>query len=184
MKLRFAAVALLAVMTAAGVAARQNQPAVKASNGLPQGFRGEILTDLEDVEDKLVALARAVPAAKYSWRPAAGVRSVSEVYMHVAGGNYYLATFLGVQPPAGIPKDLEKIRDKERVLTELQRSFDHVRSVVKAMSDADLEKSVTMFGQATTERRVLSTILYHLHEHLGQSIAYARSNRVAPPWSR
>jgi uncharacterized damage-inducible protein DinB len=184
MKLRVAAVVLLAGLSATGVWGRQNQPAVKPANGSPAGFRGEFLTDLADVEDKLTSLARAVPGTKYAWRPAPGVRSVSEVFMHVAGGNYYLATFLGVQPPAGLPKDLEKIADKQRVLAELQKSFDHVRAVARTMSDADLEKSVTMFGQTTTQRRVLSTVLYHLHEHLGQSIAYARANRVVPPWSR
>ena len=149
-----------------------------------KGFRAEFLHDLDDVQKKILDLAAAVPAEKYSWRPAEGVRSVSEVYMHIAGGNYFLATFVGAQPPATAPKDIEKITDKAAVLAELRKSFDHVRTVVNNTPDDQLEKSVNMFGQATSERNVFVTILAHLHEHLGQSIAYARMNGVVPPWSR
>ena len=148
------------------------------------GLRADLLSDLDDVQKKVMQLATAIPASKYSWRPGRGVRSVSEVYMHIAGGNYFLATFLGVQPPATMPKDIEKITDKQKVLAELQKSFDHLRSVAKTINPADLEKPVTMFGNPTTQRGVYSTIMNHLHEHLGQSIAYARINGIVPPWSK
>lgn len=150
----------------------------------PTTFKDEFFADLDDVQKKITDLATAVPAEKYAWRPAEGVRSVSEVYMHIAGGNYFLGTFLGVQPPADMPKDFEKIADKQKVLAELAKSFEHVRTKAKTMTPAELEKAVTMFGQHTTERGVYSTILNHLHEHLGQSIAYARMNGVTPPWSK
>jgi len=148
------------------------------------GFKAEFFADLDDVQKKITDLATAVPAEKYGWRPADGVRSVSEVYTHIAGANYFLATFLGVQPPATMPKDIEKITDKQKVLAELQKSFDRLRAVAKNMTQADLEKPVTMFGNATTQRGVYVTMLNHLHEHLGQSIAYARINGVVPPWSK
>ena len=147
-------------------------------------FKGEFFNDLDEVQKKITDLATAVPAEKYAWRPGEGVRSVSEVYMHIAGGNYFLMTFLGVQPPADMPKDIEKITDKQKVLAELHKSFEYLRGYAKNMSPADLEKPVTMFGQPTTERAVYSTILNHLHEHLGQSIAYARMNGIVPPWSK
>src|SRR6185436_6885941 len=144
----------------------------------PAGFKTEFFADLDEVQKKITDLAAAVPAEKYAWRPADGVRSVSEVYMHIAGGNYFLSTFLGVQPPADMPKDMEKITDKQKVLAELQKSFDRLRATAKNMTPADLDKPVTMFGNATTQRYVYTTILNHLHEHLGQSIAYARMNGV------
>jgi uncharacterized damage-inducible protein DinB len=155
--------------------------AAPALNG--KGFRSEFMADLDEVQDKITKLAAAVPAEKYAWRPGDGVRSVSEVYMHIAGANYFLATFVNVQPPSTMPKDIEKITDKKLVLTELQKSFDHLRMVVKNTPDADFDKQVMLFGKPTTERAVFSTILNHLHEHLGQSIAYARMNGVVPPWS-
>jgi uncharacterized damage-inducible protein DinB len=179
--------ALLAVLVCAlsvSATPQLQTPAKTQTNGNPKtGFRAEFLTNLDDVQEKILELATAVPAEKYGWRPGEGVRSLGEVFMHVAGGNYFLATFLGKQPPADMPKDLERITDKQRVVAELRRSFEHVRSVVLSESDADLEKSVRMYGTQTTHRGVFVAMLNHLHEHLGQSIAYARMNRVVPPWS-
>lgn len=153
-------------------------PAPKASS-----FRDEFLHDLDDVQKKVLDLAAAVPAEKYAWRPGDGVRSVSEVYMHIAGANYVLCTFLGVQPPADMPNEIEKITDKKRILAELQKSFDHVRSIARGTADADLEQPVKMLGSETTKRGIFVTILNHVHEHLGQSVAYARVNGIVPPWS-
>jgi uncharacterized damage-inducible protein DinB len=151
--------------------------------GVAKGFRAEFLTDLADLQKKSISLAKAVPADRYSWRPADGVRSISEVYTHMAGGTYFLATFLGEQPPADMPKDIEKITDKATVVAELQKSFEYIQVVMKKASDADFEKPVLMLGSPTTVRGVYVTILNHLHEHLGQSVAYARMNKVVPPWS-
>jgi uncharacterized damage-inducible protein DinB len=147
------------------------------------GFRAEFLADLDEVQKKILALADAMPAEKYAWRPAPGVRSVSEVYMHIAGGNYFLASFVGMKPPSYDTTKLEKITEKQRVLDELRRSFDHLRTAALMATDADLDKSVKMFGNDTTYRAAFVTALNHLHEHLGQSIAYARVNGVVPPWS-
>ncbi len=148
------------------------------------GFRAEFITDLNDLQKKCMGLANAVPADKYNWRPGQGVRSISEVYTHMAGGTYYLATFLGQQPPAGLPKDIEAITDKPRVMAELQKSFEYIRALIRKTSDADLDKPVSVLGSPTTVRGVYVMILNHLHEHLGQSVAYARMNKVVPPWSR
>jgi uncharacterized damage-inducible protein DinB len=145
-------------------------------------FQLEFTANLDEIQEKILSLAEATPADKFSWRPAPGVRSVSEVYMHIAGGNYFLSTFIGVKPPK-MTGDLEKtVTRKEDVLAELKRSFDHLRT--SAASVKDLEKPVKMFGNQTSQRGVLMTILSHLHEHLGQSVAYARMNGVVPPWSR
>src|SRR5712691_4789013 len=115
--MRAAIVAILILATTLPATARQQQPSAKPQASAPKltGFRAEFVADLDEVQDKITQLAAAVPAEKYGWRPASGVRSVSEVYMHIAGGNYFLATFVGVQPPADIPKDLEKITDKPAV---------------------------------------------------------------------
>jgi uncharacterized damage-inducible protein DinB len=150
------------------------------------GFRADFLVQLDDVSKKILDLAEAVPSDKYGWRPAPGVRSVSEVYMHVVGGNSYIPSFMGVKPMAGIERGMEKtVTDKARVVDMLKQSFAHVRSAVLATPDADLDKKVKIFGGAeASERAVIMIIGNHLHEHLGQSIAYARTNGVAPPWSK
>lgn len=146
--------------------------------------RAEILKDIDDVQGKITSLAKAVPEEKYGWKPADGVRSVSEVYMHIAGANYYLLTFIGVKPPEGIDmQGMEKVTEKAKVLAALDASFANLKKVVGGVTDADMDKVVKIFGQDRTQRAVLSLIVNHCHEHLGQSIAYARSNGVVPPWS-
>ncbi|MFL6248074.1 MAG: DinB family protein [Thermoanaerobaculia bacterium] len=163
----------------------QNAPksGAKAQASAPaNGFKAEFLTNLDEVQEKILELAESVPADKYNWRPGPDVRSTSEVFMHIAGGNYFLSTFLGMDPPK-MNGDIEKvITRKADVIAELKRSFDHLRNAVAETSD--LEKPVKMFGTQTTHRGVLVTILSHLHEHLGQSVAYARMNGIVPPWSR
>ena len=180
MKLLPSLLLILAIPSLAFAKTPQNAP--KASAPAPNGFRAEFLTNLDDVQDKILDLAESLPADKYSWRPGPDVRSTSEVFMHVAGGNYFLGTFLGAKPPK-MNGDIEKVITKKAdVIAELKRSFDHLRAAVNATTD--LEKPVKMFGTQTTNRGVLVTVLSHLHEHLGQSVAYARINGVVPPWSR
>jgi uncharacterized damage-inducible protein DinB len=105
--------------------------------------------------------------------------------MHVVVANYFLPSFMGVQPPPGIDRSTETgVTDKAKVVAMLRQSFDHVRTVVLKTPDADLDKSVKVFGgREMSERALIMTMGNHMHEHLGQSIAYARMNGVAPPWS-
>jgi uncharacterized damage-inducible protein DinB len=150
----------------------------------PTGYRAEVISDIEGIGKKLVDLATAMPAEKYAWRPAPGVRSVSEVYMHVVGANYLLPSFLGAKLPEGFDREMEKsVTDKAKVIEWLKKSIDNAKAAVSSASDADLDKKVKAFGREMTERRVLMIVQTHMHEHLGQSIAYARSNGIAPPWS-
>lgn len=177
MKVRIALIALL--LPTLAYAGPLNAPRTAPRT---TGFHSEFVANLDEVQAKLVELAEITPADKYSWRPAKDVRSISEVYMHVAGVNYFLASYLGTRAPQP-ERDLEKsVTRKAEVLVELRKSFDHLRA---AAAKADLEKQVKMFNNNTTSHRgVMMTALSHVHEHLGQSIAYARMNGVTPPWSR
>jgi uncharacterized damage-inducible protein DinB len=150
----------------------------------PSGFRGEFLTQWDDFSKKIVSLAEAMPVEKYSWRPGEGVRSVGEVFTHVAGGNFWFLQMIGVQPPAGVDtKRIDSLTEKEEIVEVLKESCEYVRQAVLNTSDADLNKPVKIFGRQGTVREVFFTIAAHQPEHLGQSIAYARMNGVVPPWT-
>ena len=178
MKVRIALFALLLPT----LAYARPQNTARPAPPKPTGFHAEFVANLDEVQEKLMELAESTPAEKYAWRPSKDVRSIGEVYMHIAGGNYFLSTFLGTPAPAP-GRDLEKsVTRKADVLVELRKSFEHLRTA--AARTNDLEKQVKMFGSTTSHRGVMMTILSHLHEHLGQSIAYARMNGVTPPWSR
>jgi uncharacterized damage-inducible protein DinB len=171
----------IALLTA-GVIGLASAAAGQAT-GAPKGVRADMLAQLDDAASKLEQLAGAIPEDKLAWRPAQGVRSVGEVLMHVSGGNYFIPTFAGVKAPADAPQG-ENAADRATAIAQMKRSFDHVRAAIRAASDADLDKPTTMFGMQTTYRNVYLTTITHAHEHLGQLIAYARSNGVTPPWSR
>ncbi len=151
------------------------------------GVRGSILFAIDQAQEKLIALANAMPAEKYGWRPGEGVRSVGEVFNHVASANYFFPTLWGGTVPAGVnPQTLEKEMsgDKAKTIETLQKSFDNVRQAILAVPEADLNRKIKIFGHDATVRDAMMVVVTHGHEHLGQSIAYARSNGVVPPWSR
>jgi uncharacterized damage-inducible protein DinB len=177
----FACLALPLLLIVAGSASVHAQEKGKQELG---GFRGEFLWQLDDGAKKLVSLAEAIPAEKYSWRPGEGVRSTSELFMHVAGANFWLPSLMGVPVPEGIDRGMEKtVTQKAEVMDHLQKSIQHLRNAVLNTADADLEKSMTIFDRESTVQGVLLLCLTHTWEHLGQAIAYARMNDVVPPWT-
>lgn len=174
--------ALLALTIPLAAAAQAAAGPAPAPAPAPGSLRAELLVQLDDAASKLERLATAIPQGKFTWRPAAGVRSVGEVLMHVVGANYYIAGLTGAAPAAAPPADTNVVQQAQ-IVDQLRRSFEHVRTGIRGMTDADLDKPVTMFGRQTTSRGVLLLTVTHAHEHLGQLIAYARANGVAPPWS-
>ena len=157
----------------------------KAAPAKPAGYRGEVLDQIADLEKKFTDLAEKEPQEKYSWRPGEGVRSIGEVYLHVTAGNYGIAGATGTPPPADVkPGELEKsTTEKAKIIAALKRSFAHVRQIVENIPDSDLDKQVKWGKGTRSVRFVLMFIVVHQSEHLGQSIAYARSNGIVPPWS-
>ncbi len=149
------------------------------------GARAEVLDQLKYFEQRYASLAEAVPTEKYTWRPAEGVRSIAEVYLHACAANYNLPRLFGTNPPTGLEiRGLEKsTTDKAKIIQTLHDSFAHIRGAVLSVSDADVDKKIKLFGQDNTYRGAMIFVLRHLGEHLGQSIAYARMNGVVPPWT-
>jgi uncharacterized damage-inducible protein DinB len=158
-----------------------------------QGLMGEMHRDVNEVQKKMVDLAKAMPESAYGWRPGAGVRSVGEVFLHVASDNYAIPIMMGKPAPAasGITSDYKttdvfehRKLTKDQIVAELDASFVHLHQAMGLTTDGNLNETIKFFGQDWTRQRAMVLTVTHLHEHLGQSIAYARSNNVVPPWSR
>ena len=181
-----ALVLLIACSTVVTLAQGEQTPkpaAAAATQAAAPSFRAEFLRILEDTEKKMVSLAEAIPQDKYSWRPMEGVRSVSEVYMHMAMSNFRLPGFLGIKSPVTVEPSLEKITDKAKVVEMLKQSFQHVRQAAMNTPEADWNKTVTFNGRNINTAEAFIRSAFGMREHLGQSIAYARTNRVVPPWT-
>jgi uncharacterized damage-inducible protein DinB len=152
------------------------------TEGLWQGYDGE----WGHVSRQLIALAEATPAEKFAWRPAPKIRSVSEVYMHIALANFYLLSVTGPKMPADMTSDdLEKtVTAKADVIAWLKRSLEAVKVAHLAVKPADLTRKVKVQGVDATVDGMYLRIIVHANEHMGQLVAYARMSGVVPPWSK
>jgi len=169
------AILMAVVLGAAGLHAQ-----VDTLEGLWQGYDGEWL----HVSRQLLALAEAMPAEKFAWRPAPGVRSTSEVFMHIVIANLGLLDVAGVKAPADLKMSLEKsVTAKADVIKWLQRSQDAVKANHAKATPADLQRKVKVNNRDATVDGMYLRIIVHANEHMGQLIAYARVNGVTPPWS-
>src|SRR5579871_3707713 len=166
------------VLIAASSTLAQNE---KYPEGIWQGYDGEWL----HVSQQLVELAEATPADKFAWRPAPGVRSTSEVYMHIAIANFWLLSVTGPKMPAELKEDSEKaITSKADVISWLKRSLDAVKTAHLAEAPKDLQRKVHVADRDATVDGMYLRIIVHANEHMGQLVAYARMTGVTPPWSQ
>jgi len=175
-----AAIALVALSSTAraqDVLTRDSAAAIKAS----------YLADLEVMRGKYMGLAEAFPADKYTWRPMDGVRSVSEVLMLIASEGYGFAPQAFGGKPAMTREEAQKlaaVTDKAQVIQHLTKAFAYAKQTIEAIDPGTLVARRSVFGRERTMPDVVLFVAGDMHEHLGQLIAYARTNRIVPPWSK
>ena len=197
LKLKLLSVLILAPI----LLSAQQKPDAKAAPAISP-IRQEILDGFDFGAREALALAKAVPEDKYSWRPMDGVRSFGEVFMHMAGSTYLFCSYAGVKAPEGPGHDLAMVytkrgfempdlfaaeaavKDKAKIIEIMDQAFQQGREMIRNMPDADLDKKIDFFGRPTTTRGMLIFMDTHLNQHVGQSIAYARVNHIVPPWSQ
>lgn len=167
------------------------------------GYRREVLMELDYAGAQLLALARAVPAEDYGWRPAEDARTFAAVLVHVAAGNLLLLAHAGAATPdvldlygeiegepvprlcAMIRKNRsleETVTAKAAVVDLLERSFVSVRDCWTEATEEELWATMDLLGQFETVRHLYLRMLAHSHEHMGQAIAYVRAMGYHVPW--
>jgi uncharacterized damage-inducible protein DinB len=155
--------------------------AQESLEGLWQGYDGE----WRHVSSQLIALAEATPEGKFAWRPAPGVRSTSEVYMHIVMANFYLLSVTGPKMPADLKEGMDKsVTSKAEVINWLKRSLEAVKHAHSGVASKDLERKVRIMDRDATVDGMYLRIIVHANEHMGQLVAYARMTGVVPPWSK
>lgn len=155
---------------------------VQAQDQLAQSTIQAVLTGNQA---QVIQLAEAFSEEQYNWRPSEGVNSVGEALLHVAGGNYYLASKMGFAPPEDVDMmNLGKITGKENIIAALKKSNEFVLDKITKVETASLNEEVDFGFAKMNKLGGLLAIMEHNGEHKGQLIAYARTNGVVPPWSR
>jgi uncharacterized damage-inducible protein DinB len=171
--------------TTRALAGSADTPASADHTAPSYDMKGQALLDLEAVQKKFVDLAYALPADKMTWRPAEDSRSFAEVFLHVAGERYGILSLMGTEPPAGFDgKTFEKsTTDKARIVEELNKSWEFTQKAINGMSNADFARLLPKLGPQANAGDVIYILVSDAHEHLGQSVAYARENGIVPPWT-
>ncbi|MGO9126546.1 MAG: DinB family protein [Terriglobales bacterium] len=178
---------LVAICLSAGTMGAWAQTSDAAADHTAPSYdmKGQSLADLQVVQKKFLDLANALPADKFSWRPAADSRSFAEVFLHVAGERYGILGLMGTASPAGFDgKTFEKsTTDRVRIVEELNKSWEFTQKAINGMSNADFAKLLPKLGPQANAGDVIYILVADAHEHLGQVVAYARENGIVPPWT-
>jgi uncharacterized damage-inducible protein DinB len=176
-----------------GLSAARNKPTQPANPSASEDktppsydMKAQALVDLQVLHKRMVELAQAIPADKYTWRPEAGTRSISEVFLHVTATNHNIPALM-----ASVTADETfKARgfetsttDKEKIVDELDKSFAYAEAAIQAMANADFARPEKKLGPDANSGDVIYILVTDNHEHFGQSIAYARMNGITPPWT-
>jgi uncharacterized damage-inducible protein DinB len=173
---------VFSVLIAAAMACAQPKQAAPKKENAKQEWGTGWMGEFNYTADEVVRLAEAVPASKYGWRPQDGVRSISEVYVHIAVAHLFFLNSAGVKVDMSkVTRDIEKkMVAKDEVVKFLK---DSIALVKENYPKLDLQKKVHFVDADTNIDGIMIHLLAHTNEHLGQSIAYARMNGIVPPWS-
>ena len=181
--------AVLAIPMAACEAQDDAATAQDAMGDLMSWHDGQV-ADFETMRDKFLALAEAFPEETWDWRPMEGVRSVHDVMALMVAEGYLFPSSWGASPAAGVEEGFGDVMgrvgamSKSETIAEMGKAFEHLIASSRNMSEAELNAEASWFGTTMSAAAVMSNAAGDMHEHLGQSIAYARTNEIVPPWSR
>lgn len=176
----------LALLTSASLArAEQTQTPAKDKTPPSYDLKPQSLLDLDTMQQKFVSLAQAIPQDKLTWRPSADARSFAEVFLHVAGERYQILHLMGTPEPEGFDaKTYEKsTTDKAQIIEQLNKSWEYAKSAISGMRNVDFANPLPKLGPEANSGDVVYILVADAHEHLGQTVAYARMNGIVPPWT-
>jgi uncharacterized damage-inducible protein DinB len=161
-------------------------PTITIAEDAPTGVRGEILGSMMDAGGKVQELAAALPDGKFTWKPSKDVRSAGQVFLHIVAANYLLPSLMGVKPPMSMDELMKldsQTMEPAKIRQMLKDSYAWAAKAIVDTPDSELDTTMDFFGQKMTKRAGLMVLSSHSHEHLGQAIAYVRSNNITPPWT-
>jgi uncharacterized damage-inducible protein DinB len=143
------------------------------------------------IEQSFIALADAMPADKYDFKPTTGkfenVRTFGEQVKHVACANFaFFNQIEKLTPPAecsaGGPNPAIT---KSELMKYLRESFEYAQRVLKTMTSANALESVSgPYGGNSTRLGITTLAVWHASDHYGQLVVYLRMNGIVPPASQ
>ena len=143
------------------------------------------------IEQSFIALADAMPAEKYEFKPTSGkfenARTFAEQVKHVACANFaFFNQIEKIVPPAecslGGPNPA---KSKAELMKYLRASFEYAQKVLRTMTSANALEPITgPYGGDSTRLGITTLAVWHASDHYGQLVVYLRMNEIVPPASR
>lgn len=158
----------------AAVASAQEAPAnplVTVSKNVYTIAKGDILGSVDKV-----------PEADWSFRPTEQVRTIGQLFAHIADGQY---EFCGVAAGGkSVSKDIEKTdTTKAQIVSALKEAFAYCDAAYAKMTDTDAAQMVPLFGMRITKLGAMDFNTAHTMEHYGNLVTYMRIKGIVPPSS-
>ena len=166
------ALVLLALIAAPTAASAQNPNPLTANAKVQFGA----------LSGFVVRSAEKVPEGLYQFRPVAEVRTMAQLFGHVADAMFSMcSTAAGTKPPR---TGIEKETAKPLLVAALKEGISYCNSVYDGMTDQKGAETVPfVFGPNTPRLSVLYFVVTHTYEHYGNLVTYMRLNKIVPPSS-
>ncbi|HKV60318.1 MAG TPA: DinB family protein [Candidatus Acidoferrum sp.] len=126
-----------------------------------------------------VAVAEAMPAEQYVFRPDPGSMTFGELMSHIASTNY--AFCAGLQDSNGPQTPSPGDKDKAAVVKFLSSSFEYCSTVIPNLTEEQLTKTHNSPDGRLPGREVLLAMFVHVAHHRGQAEIYLRDKGIKPP---
>ena len=173
---------LCALVPAVVLAASSAHVLAQATGGTADATIASIKAQHETVKGYVTKAAAQVPDALYKYQPTKEVRTMGQLFGHIANASRMICgTASGMKSAA--TGDAEKLATKAEIQKALGEAFsecDHAFSMITA---ANANEPVTLLGQSHTRLGGMAFNTMHNFEHYGNIVTYMRMNNLVPPSS-
>lgn len=123
-----------------------------------------------------------IPESMWSFQPTKDVRTVAQMFAHIADGQYEFCSAVAEGKP--VSKDIEKThKTKAEIVPTLKEAFAYCDSAYAKLTDANAADIVPFFGMKVTKLGLMDFNTAHNMEHYGNLVTYMRINGIVPPSS-
>jgi uncharacterized damage-inducible protein DinB len=165
---------ILAIICVATLVCAQNRLATDPVIGTSQAF-------FAGVKDNVMKSAEKIPEDLWSFRPTPQVRTIGQLFAHIADGQYEFCGMATGNPPQ---KNIEQTATKKAEITAaLKAAFAYCDGVYAHMTAASAVETVQANGQRQTRIGLMDFNIAHTDEHYGNLVTYMRIKGIVPPSS-
>jgi len=144
---------------------------------VPPNGAGEYYKHFDALSKLSIAVAQAMPAEQYGFRPHPESMNFGQLMSHIAATNYQFCAGLKDAEPPTMPSPTAK----DAVVKFLSNSFEYCSVVIPKLTDGQLSQPHNSPDGRLSGREILLAMYIHVAHHRGQAEIYLRDNGIRPP---